>query len=279
MQETEWADSQDDFRQGDIIRIEEGSDQMRQSNLGAIINADCDLVHGKLDGVIAYLPIYPFHTYLARFWAPNYIAKLRRSHLQHMREIYELDDQEAEDLLRWLSATTPEDINDRLSEACKTKLKRKKETADILRKLTVLADLTDPNRDPLALFSCLCRQDKAPEQFARKRIQLAYASMGDGHFFISEIVGNGGIGFVIRMRRIHTIDAARCFPSRSSCLSSTDGDKSTAVRVARLAAPFRFKFAQMFAHQFSRIGLPDEVSALSGLAIDDVVHQVLEHST
>ena len=42
--------------------------------LGVVINADCDLENGKLDGVMAYLPMYPFKEYLTRFWAPGHVT-------------------------------------------------------------------------------------------------------------------------------------------------------------------------------------------------------------
>ena len=275
MQETERVKPGDDFRQGDILRLEDGPDRLRLSELGIIINADCDLVHGKLDGVIAYLPVYPFHTYLARFWAPSYVDELRRTHLERVKAICNLDDREADELLHWLPKTPLQEIHARLSTSFNLK---NKNATDLHDKLEKLAFCTDPDRDPLAVFSWFCHRDKNAEQFARKQIAQAYAGMGDGHFFISEIVGNAGIGFVIRMRRIYTIDADCCFPSQSSRLASTAGDRLTAFRVARLAPPFRFKLAQLFAYQFSRIGLPDEVTALSGLAIEDALHQLLENS-
>jgi len=54
-------------------------------------------------------------------------------------------------------------------------------------------------------------------------------------------------------------------------MSKSQGDKPTAVRVARLTERYRFKVLQLFSQQYSRIGLPDEITELSELVIDDLV--------
>jgi hypothetical protein len=97
--------------------------------------------------------------------------------------------------------------------------------------------------------------------------------MGDGHFFISELIDDANVGFVVRMRRIYTLPEADYFVSTSEQRSRSEGDRPTAVRVGRLTGLYRFKILQLFAQQYSRIGLPDEVTALGSLAIDDLVEQ------
>lgn len=275
MQETERAKPADDFRQGDIIRFEDGRAQVPPSDLGVIINADCDLVHGRLDGVIAYLPIYPFQTYLTRFWAPSFLEALRRTHLHRVRDICGLNEDEANDLLRWLDDTSIQDACDRLSTTFGLS---RKNISQLTEHLETLVYIVDSDRDPYSVFIWYCHRTKDPEKFARAQIKQAYENMGNGHFFVSEIVGDAEIGFVVRMRRIYTIDVTCCFPSQSSRLSSTGGSKLTAVRIARLSSPFRFKLAQLFACQFSRIGLPDDITSLSSLAIESALQQLLENS-
>ncbi|RUX78136.1 hypothetical protein EOA25_38970 [Mesorhizobium sp. M2A.F.Ca.ET.040.01.1.1] len=97
--------------------------------------------------------------------------------------------------------------------------------------------------------------------------------MGDGHFFISEIIDDTNVGFVVRMRRIYTLPEVDYFVSTSVQRSRSDGARPTAVRAGRLTGLYRFKLLQLFAQQYSRIGLPDEVTALGALAIDDLVEQ------
>lgn len=271
MQETERTKPTDELRQGDILRLEDGAGRGRIPALGVIINADCDLAHGKLDGVIAYLPMYAFRTYLGRFWAPSFVEEQRRSLIERIRTLCGLDDRGEEDLMRWLACAEVADVIARLSKACDLKGKDAAELADKLERLAICVR---PSCEPLAAFASFCQREKNPQQFARKRISHAHSNMGDGHFFVSEIVGESEVGFVVRMRRIYTIDAACCFSSQAAQLASTSGDGLTAVRIARFAPPFRFKLAQLFAYQFSRIGLPDEAAALSSLAIEDMVMQL-----
>jgi len=44
-----------------------------------------------------------------------------------------------------------------------------------------------------------------------------------------------------------------------------------AIRIAKLTNLYRFKVAQLFAYQFSRIGLPDEITALNEVAVQAAV--------
>ena len=53
-----------------------------------------------------------------------------------------------------------------------------------------------------------------------------------------------------------------------------ESDEPTAVRIARFTPLYRFKILQLFAHQYSRVGLPDEINDLGDLAIDDVISQL-----
>ena len=46
---------------------------------------------------------------------------------------------------------------------------------------------------------------------------------------------------------------------------------SSAIRIAKFSKIYQFKLAQLFALQFSKIGLPDEISKLSSLVTDELV--------
>jgi len=273
MRETERTRAIEEFRQGDILRIEEGSTEDPPSELGIIINADCDLVHGKHDGVIAYLPVYPFEQYVARFWAPKYVAEISRRTSATIKSICKLRPKEIDDLVLWLRSGSWIEIYPKLSGNGGLKKRQEENLRDALE---VLAVCSNPEHDSYDTFVWHCHRDSEPEKYIRRQIGRAYREMGDGHLFISEIVGNDGIGFVIRMRRIYTIDVEYCFSSEPRRLVSTGGNHVTAVRFARLAPPFRFKFAQLFAYQFSKIGLPDEAIELNELAVDHMSQTVLE---
>ena len=271
MKETEQVELGRELRQGDILRIED--DRMRTAlpALGVIINADCDLAHNKIDGVVAYLPIYSFRDYIALFWAPVFIAAKKKSLLEVVQKAASLNEGETEDLLRWLISSEPRTIATKLGATLGMKPKMVDELGELLEKLR---GCIDPHADPFDTLCRFCRQERDPTSYAEKQLIAAKKDMTDGHFFISEIVGESDIGFVIRMRRIYTIDAKCCFTSVAGQRASSSGVGHTAVRVARLTPLYQFKMAQLFAHQFSRIGLPDEVSALSQLAIADMASQL-----
>ena len=239
--------------------------------LGVIINADCDLAHGKLDGVFAYLPIYSFREFFSHFYIPFVIKSEKKNIVKYLKDILELDDAEVDNLERWLGSTEPKVIADKLYQ---TMTIAKKHHGEILSKLIRLRGCIDAGPTPLELFKRFCVQDKSPEGFARKHIVEAKKITADGHLFVSEIVGEPEVGFVVRMRRIYTIDVKSCFTSYAESQALGADLVETAVRIARFSSLYRFRIAQLFAQQFSRIGLPDELIELGDLAIADLVSQL-----
>ncbi|MER2536656.1 MAG: hypothetical protein ABTQ31_15990 [Rhizobiaceae bacterium] len=260
--------------QGDIIRIDHTSTEGGPV-LGVIINADCDLVNGKLDGVLAYLPMYPFKEYVARFWAPGYIAEVLASATNKVIDIIGDDGAAAENLHSWIVTDGPAAVSEALTAS--TRLKKGQATS-IYQEVRKLAVALDNRVAPFSRFLSLCRTEQDASAYARRQLAAARKAMGDGHFQISDLVEHPGIGFVIRMRRIYTIPEGNCFPSVSEQLARSGAAETTAVRIGRLTEIYRFKVAQLFAQQFSRIGLPDEVTALASLAIDDIVAEVEKDS-
>ncbi|ODT77378.1 MAG: hypothetical protein ABS76_26690 [Pelagibacterium sp. SCN 64-44] len=84
------------------------------------------------------------------------------------------------------------------------------------------------------------------------------------------------IGYVVRMRRVYSLPESSVFTNLAEQLSHTSGNYTTAFRCARLAPMYKYKVVQLFAQQFSRIGLPDDVTALSALVVDDLVANIAE---
>ncbi len=268
--ETERAHPADESRQGDIIRIEYADGSSPGPGLGVLINADCDLLHSKTDGVIAYLPIYTFREYLSEFWAHGYLHTVQEASTSKIIEVTKDDESGAASLHDWIRSTPVEEVISRLSGLDHVK---RSHVAAIDEHVRRLAITLNSSQTPIKRFSSLCRADKDPEGYARKQISVAKKNMGEGHFFISDLVDHDEVGFVIRMRRIYTIPEDRCFRSIASQRSHSGIDKTTGVRVARLTSLYRFKVLQLFAQQYSRIGLPDDLTALGDLAIDHLVSQ------
>lgn len=273
MQETQRSETAGKFRQGDILRFE-GLESSRTYSRGIVINADCDLENDKLDGVIAYLPLYSFEEYLEHFWLHNFVLQFENNLLSSILNLCQLDrtdNNNTKELLIWLDQSGPSEVSDKL--VAQKRLKPRDE-AVLREKLLQLAHCRSPRAKSLKEFHVFCSWDKEPTGYALKQLNSAKTAMGDDHFFLSEVVGEKELGFVVRMRRIYTIDAQKCFTLASEQRARTDGQGMSAVRIAKLTDLFQFKVAQMFALQYSRIGLPNEFLSLNGLALDAIAHDL-----
>jgi hypothetical protein len=264
--EAERVPQHDPRSQGDIIRIEwpEGKSG---PNLGVVINADCDLAHAKTDGVIAFLPVYSFHDYLSQFWASGHAQEVMKSAIIEVLKM--VKDKDASGLITWLKESGPHQVCSSITALAKLK---NVDAERLQRELNRLSIAQNIELSPISRFQQICAVAPDPGNYARSQITNAKKSMGDGHFFISDLAVEQSIGFIIRMRRIYTMPEEDYFVSESEQRSRSQGDTTTAVRIARLTERYRFKVLQLFAQQYSRVGLPDEVTALSALAIDDLVH-------
>lgn len=268
--ETQLCEPTQKLHQGDIIRISDQNNQ-HHPNLGIIINADCDLENNKIDGVIAYLPIYSFEEYIKKFWIENYVRQKRDSSLANIGRICKLSSVELSDLLDWISSSTPESIADKIIKSST----KKTDAAVVKNELDTVHKCISLDCNGLEILTYFCEQAKPKHMdTAKKMVAEAKKNMGDGHFFVSEIVGEQDIGFVIRMRRIYTIDANKCFTSIAEQRAKIKGKEISAGRIARLTPLYQFKVAQLFANQYSRIGLPNEVTQLSELAVDSLAQQL-----
>jgi hypothetical protein len=275
IKETEKVDSTAELRQGDILRIENVDAAHQAPNLGVIINADCDLAWGRTDGVIAYLPIYSFRSYLELFWMPIHLSDVLKSSTENVNRICNFDEKYGNDIHAWLETAQQEEVFEKLVNSTEIKTR---EQDNLKRSLSKLQICINKKNNALAAFSALCKLENDPKSYAGKQIRAAKKARGDGHLFISDLFGQEEIGFVIRMLRIYTLDANCCFTSLAAQKSSSNGTRSTAVRIARLTDLYQFKIAQMFAYQYSRIGLSDEIMALEEIAIDDMATQIIEVS-
>ena len=269
--ETVRVGAQDPRRQGDILRLEYPNGLPAGPSLGLVINADCDLANEKTDGVIAYLPVYTFREYLEGFWAATYLNEAADLATRKVLEIVRADEADSETLRAWLRSDSTKTVMAKITKLNYVKESQHKQLEEHLKRVQICVD---HNKSPLERFGILCRLDKNPDAVARKQLLAAKKAMGDGHFFISDVVDHTEVGFVIRMRRIYTISEGRCFTSVASQRTSSDGKEITAVRFARLTPLYQFKVAQLFAHQYSRIGLPDDITALSDLAIEALASHI-----
>lgn len=265
--ETERAPAGDERSQGDIIRIEHANDG-DEPGLGVIINADCDLAHGRLDGVVTYLPLYTFRQYLTLFWAPGHVSEVLHAATRKVLELAGDEAAEADALHGWIGSDGHEAVAASLIGSIGLK---KGQAAQLEKEVAKIATALDGGSTHYQRFARLCAAEADPAAHTRKQILAAKKAMGDGHFFISDLVDHDELGFVVRMRRVLSISEDRCFRSVAEQRATSAGRETTAVRVGRLTPLYRIKVLQVFAQQFTRIGLSDDVTALSAMAVDDLV--------
>jgi hypothetical protein len=268
MVETEAALSAAPFLQGDIIRLTRNN-ELSDPAYGIIINADCDLAHCRIDEVVSYLPIYPFSYYFERFWIPIYVASRRLELLNSVKQACGLVEDKYDSLLNWIREDEPATIVERLS---KTYAMR---ATTLFPKISELATIERSEFFDSALLERLIEiQGIDRRETLAKLARRALKNMGDGHFFVNEITGLQELGFVVRMRRIYAINAEDVHPSTHLWMIAHDPRKLQAVRIAKLSSLYRFKVAQLFAYQFSRIGLPDEITELNQVAVEAAIFEI-----
>jgi hypothetical protein len=271
MEETEIPLHNDPFLQGDIVRLMDNDERAVDPGFGIIINADCDLAHCKIDGVVSYLPLFPFDDYFRRFWVPSFIAERKLELLQSIAQICGLEKDQANELERWV---LEEDVNEVVSKLAATYSIRHGVIRPKVLELHAIAHSSE--YDLQLLLRLVELQLLKKEEALAKYAKRALKGLGDGHFFINEIAGVAPVGFVARMRRTYSIGDDVVYPSIAEFRLRKPGAIAAkyAIRIARLSNLYRYKIAQLFAYQFSRIGLPDEITALNELAVQAAVLSV-----
>lgn len=272
MSETEYIASDAPFGQGDIIQFRE---RPRPPHLGVVINADCDLLHQKTDGVCSYLPIYSFQEYLLEFWIDQFLESQKLQILTQIAQAIGQPNSELDTLKQWLESEDHPSLTDYLTE----ELGLKPKTQSTLTKLVERYTSTfSSNNSPAESFSTLCHSQKDPINFARNQLLASCKEMGQAHLFINEIYNRSQLGYVVRLRRIYSIQADKYFRSERELLISPYSDIDGALRIARLSTVMRFRLIQIFLHHFTRVGLPDELHDMRQLIVDDVATTLVGES-
>jgi hypothetical protein len=275
VEETESCPQNEPLLQGDVLKFEKQTPS-HPFNLAVVINADCDMENRKHDGVIALLPIFRFTEYITKFWLPHFIDGAIKDASEQIKTLCLLDDKNIEELKRWIVSPQEESSFDKLMFLNRFNLDTKKssQASDALDRLKNA--LISREGESLNALSSFAPKDSEVnhKKYIKSQVTSAFKGMGDGHFFITEVKGDDDIGFVVRMRRIYSVEADSCFKSHADYQALHTSQSSAAYRLCRLSPSYKFKLAQLFALQFSRIGLPNELTSLSSLAIDNATNSV-----
>ena len=274
------------FRQGDIIRIESSSGNadthIDYYKYGIIINADCDLAHKKNDGTVAFLPIFNTREYFSSEWLPLHLISEFKVKITSLLDLilnqtdptHKKDDETRRHLINWISSDEAEDIiSSKIKLSFKVSGKKKIEQVDnIIKTLKLLAN---DNPGPEVKYKNYCILAGKNDKQITSDIEQFKKSLGDGHFFINELPTEKDIGFIVKLRLIQTIKESHCYHSHSHMMSKPTTSTMSAFRVGRLSETYRFKITQSFAFHFSRIGLPDDITALNSICFEDLKNNYL----
>jgi len=262
--ETQYISSDAPFGQGDIIQLPE---RPHPPHFGVVINADCDLLHQKTDGVCSYLPIYTFYEYLIEFWIGRFLESQKKQIATQITNALKQPDSDLEYLVQWLEsddfASLPEHLTDEFGLNKKTK-------STLSKYVTLYSTVFSPCRTPIANFVALCYEQVDPAKYAKRQLIAASKQMGDGHMFLNEIHGQTELGFVIRTKRIYSIETDRYFRSEHELRKSPYSQRDCALRIAQLTTIMRFQLIQLFVHHFTRVGLPDHIRDMREFIVDDI---------
>ena len=262
--ETQYISSDAPFGQGDILHLQERS---RPPHFGVVINADCDLLHHKTDGVCAYLPIYSFYEYLIEFWVNKFLESQKNQIVTQIANAIGQPKSECEALRQWLESDDYASLPARLTDEFSLKPRT---NSTLSKHVTQYGILHSPDQQPIDSFVALCSTQSEPVKYAKRQLTAAADQMGDGHLFINEIRGQTQLGFVVRTKRIYSIETAKYFRSEHELLKSQHSRRDSALRVAQLTTIMRFQLIQLFVHHFTRVGLPDDIRDMRQLIVDEV---------
>ena len=260
------------FGQGDVLKFSSCSGS---SYLGVIINADCDLANQKTDGVISYLPIYSLRKHLTHFWMREFVENQRSQLVSKILLTCQAKDEDPGQFIDWMRSEDNNVMVENLSSELGFDRKEKTRLTDLVE---TYRRVFRPRKGPQEEFSLLCRMQADGLNYAKKQIKGAYKQMGDGHLVLNQIRGIDELGFVVRTRRIYSIDVNNCYRSEPEERIGNTGKGNAAIRISKLSPVFQFKLAQLFAYQFSRVGLPDEFGQFRQLVLEELAEQMIRET-
>jgi len=210
--------------------------------------------------------MYTFVDYFCQFWIPTYIETRRRELANSICSLCKLSETHANELIQWLG----EDDETTVLTRCISNFKVKKSKIELKIKELALI-LSNHPLDISLLLSTIAVTDQTPGPQLEKFTRMALKDLGDSHIFINEIDGLKDLGYVVRMRRTFGISTESVFASFSDFQVVGTVGRISGIRITRLTNLYRFKVAQAFAYQFSRIGLSAEITSLNALAVEAAV--------
>lgn len=255
------------LRQGDVFRWLEPSDVWHR--YGVVVTADCDLTHGKHDGVVSYVPALRASDYLALFYLPKQlelhidalgaqVTKAARGLQAEYMPEYEVELSRSA-IEEWLTRDGPEAIPAAMEVSPGDQRESFIELAQRWKNASEAFAVQDFGSQAAALLDL--RGLGAPDAKMRDKLADTLSSRlcslpGDG-MFLSSIGPGLTEGYVAYARRPREL--------REDLLALRQSELGAGVvetqRISRLRTPYRYRLTQQMTQVFSDIGLPSEYEA------------------
>jgi hypothetical protein len=254
--------------QGDVLRWERPTETPWREH-ALVVTASCDLRQNKNRGLISYVPVVAFSSYVRFFWAPEFMDR----RLAHQKDVGFAAVRKAveaargscglshEAALGWvLRAEVDEVVADIIPDVALAKERRKLSSAVATLKAALVAErelrecqsadaFMSLLSDRLGLISGKAGTD-GPGGI-RSALEGHCTSLPGDVFFISTVPGGGG-GHFAMLRHVSQIEEGDIEMDPVA----RPGARLPARRVGRLGSPYVYALTQQLGKIFSDIGLP-----------------------
>lgn len=253
--------------QGDLLRPLEPSKDPWEGML-IVVTADCDLAKYKHAGRLSCVPVLPAATYLAIFYMPKRIEKMRNELAQRLVKLMRKAQSDhlaeftqpisADRATQWVSQSDPDKI-------CETLKLSPAERDTFLPMTQAYRSCAEAVSRTLAeqcdVYSMAAEVLYKPGNTARKNLAGDLAGHlkqlpGDAMFLNYLLDDDAGSGYVAYLRVLRELkeDAV-------ALRSSSRSYEISHERIGHLKPPYLYHLTQRLGAVFSSIGLPDEYEA------------------
>ena len=263
------------LRQGDILRAY-GRAQM--SNLWIVVTADCDIAQDKFGEGLACVPLVPLSNYLMCDYAATLLEKQRKKRIRELTETINTSMIKADsnrlpmpigELENWLNANSASDIIGGLSSVYTVPLQTKN-LIDCLCKIVSVLKSEDSGKFVDALCLLNWKEGVKEGDIVRQQLsKLDPAQLPQDAFFLTEVPGEEGMGFIAKLRQLVFLPSTQLVQSVAQAREHI----SAYLRVGRLIPTFKHALSQQLGNLYSRIGLPYEYEESRLVTFELVVRQ------
>jgi hypothetical protein len=226
--------------QGDVLRWERPTETPWREH-ALVVTASCDLRQNKNRGLISYVPVVAFSSYVRFFWAPEFMDR----RLAHQKDVGFAAVRKAVEAARGSCGLSHEAalgwvLRAEVDEVVAERELRECQSADAFMSLL---------SDRLGLISGKAGTD-GPGGI-RSALEGHCTSLPGDVFFISTVPGGGG-GHFAMLRHVSQIEEGDIEMDPVA----RPGARLPARRVGRLGSPYVYALTQQLGKIFSDIGLP-----------------------